>query len=402
MPAEGVRHDMEPLPADLLTRAAIYGANASGKSNVLAALNWLRLAARNSLRDWDDRNPTEPFALAPAQPSSFLISVLSGEEEYEYSLQLDGANIYSEELLQVFPGDDRRMIFRRIDAMIEFSDKSQSLTGVQELLTPTTLALTIFNRLRNQEVVPFAKTLLDIRSIDSGRGDVTGSGLNYIRRLFDEEVDYNILHGPRGRAEERSLVKEMLSFVDIGVSDISLNRESGRRIIRSNSDEIIYFPEIQLEHSGDGESFALPFRSESRGTRAWLNILGVVLPALRRGAVILVDELDAGLHPILCHELLQMFADSSVNRFGSQIIFSSHDVSLLDGLDLDEIWFTSKSSRGTTKLYPLTEFDEKQLAPVVGELGSAYIKGKFGSIPRLGLLPEFVANVSQLAEANEQ
>jgi uncharacterized protein len=144
-------------------------------------------------------------------------------------------------------------------------------------------------------------------------------------------------------------------------------------------------PQIELiHHASDSKgAFHIPFRRESAGTKAWLSLAGRILFALRYGETLVVDEIDASLHPRLSATLIQIFRDGELNRRGAQLIFTTHDVSFLgilldeDLLSRDEVWFTEKGHDGSTTLYSLLDFKPRTSE----NFERGYLQGRYGALP---------------------
>jgi AAA15 family ATPase/GTPase len=124
----------------------------------------------------------------------------------------------------------------------------------------------------------------------------------------------------------------------------------------------------------------LAFSSESDGTRTWFGLIGPVLTALKEGLLVVFDELDASLHPMLSAQLIKLFHDPATNPLGAQLIFSSHDTSLLNHLNRDQIWLTEKLEDGATRLGALAEFAGERVRKSQN-LEKAYLHGRFGALP---------------------
>jgi AAA15 family ATPase/GTPase len=140
-------------------------------------------------------------------------------------------------------------------------------------------------------------------------------------------------------------------------------------------------PKLRFLHRLGEETVPLAEDDESAGTIAYLRILSSAIPALSDGAVLCIDELDASLHPLLASQIVRLFNDPSTNKKGAQLIFSTHDTTLLSRANLrrDQIWFTEKSKDGSSHLYPLTDFKPRQNE----NLESGYLQGRYGAIPFL-------------------
>lgn len=128
----------------------------------------------------------------------------------------------------------------------------------------------------------------------------------------------------------------------------------------------------------------MPFdlAAESAGTRTWFDIIGPVLNALKAGSLLLFDELDASLHPTLSMQLIRLFHDPATNPAGAQLVFTSHDTSLLNRLNRDEVWLTEKTENGATRLGALAEFAGERVRRSQN-LEKAYLHGRFGALPEI-------------------
>jgi AAA15 family ATPase/GTPase len=150
--------------------------------------------------------------------------------------------------------------------------------------------------------------------------------------------------------------------------------------------------QIRLTHEAGPRSVPLELRQESMGTRSWFALLGAILDAFDAGTTILVDELDASLHPTMSAEVVRMFQDPAANPRGAQMLFTTHDATLLHALlsdeedrvlDRDTVWMAEKNSEGATALYPLTSFRPPPRKE--DNLFRKYLLGKYGGTPRLSL-----------------
>ncbi|WP_239310518.1 MULTISPECIES: ATP/GTP-binding protein [unclassified Frankia] len=124
----------------------------------------------------------------------------------------------------------------------------------------------------------------------------------------------------------------------------------------------------------------MDFTAESEGTRVWYRLVGPVLQTLRSGSLLLFDELDSSLHPTLTAELIRLFHDPATNPRGAQLVFTSHDTTLLNHLNRDEVWFTEKSASGATRLGALAEFAGERVRKS-HNIEDGYLQGRFGALP---------------------
>jgi hypothetical protein len=199
-------------------------------------------------------------------------------------------------------------------------------------------------------------------------------------------------------ANDKIRISELLRIADLGIDDLSLKEENVPGLLEtihlstkgispeefvSRLSVTITEPSFDFEllHHGEGGTVPFPLVEESKGTVAYLWILGPLLAAMNLGGVICIDELDASLHPLLAIQIIKMFNDSTRNKAGAQLIFNTHDVNLLSCgmLRRDQIWFTEKGRDGASQLYPLTDFK-----PRIGEnIHNGYLQGRYGAIPFL-------------------
>jgi hypothetical protein len=177
----------------------------------------------------------------------------------------------------------------------------------------------------------------------------------------------------RGKGYREWLI-ELLAIADLGINGIDIDRKTG---------------EIALRHRGsDGTDVALEFvGEESLGTHSWFAFLGPMLSVLEAGSALLVDELDSSLHPTLAAEVVRLFQNPKSNPRGAQLLFTTHDATLLGNAVLDrplareQVWITSKKTSGETELYPLVA-----AGPGVDEdLERGYLRGRYGGSPRVSV-----------------
>jgi len=346
------------LGESLLTLAAIFGPTASGKSNVVGALAWLRDAVQDSLRCWEDEIPLEPFAFAagPGQTSEFVVESTVDGIRFEYVVELTRERIHYEGLFH-YPQQKRRRIYEREGNDLRLQRGLGGLSGIRRLLTDRTLALSIARRFDQPLVNRFATDIAHIQTLP-GRFDVD---IRATMRWFE--------NAPPHRTGERDQALAMLRLADLGIEDVLVeHREVGRR--------------LRLLHKTGDQTVPLEFSAESAGTRNWFRLIGPLCTALHNGTIMIFDELDASLHPTLLVELLRIFHDPALNPRGAQLIFTSHDTSLLNHLNRDEIWLTEKRQNGSTRLGALAEFAEDR-GRSSRNLENAYLHGRFGALPQV-------------------
>ncbi|WP_228771897.1 AAA family ATPase [Actinokineospora iranica] len=191
-------------------------------------------------------------------------------------------------------------------------------------------------------------------------------------RWFDESGDRDQLTLPGieelyGAARnDRAQALALLQMADLGIDDVVIDQEKRNR--------------VSLVHRSANERVLLDFAAESEGTRTWFKLIGPVLTALKHGSLLLFDELAASLHPTLSSQLIRLFQDPATNPRGAQLVFTSHDTSLLNHLNRDEVWLTEKTEDGATRLGALADFAGERVRKSQN-LEKAYLHGRFGALP---------------------
>ncbi|WP_194835180.1 ATP/GTP-binding protein [Nocardia sp. XZ_19_369] len=380
----------------LLTAAGIYGPNASGKSNVLAALRWIRDAVRTSVRVWDESIPIEPFAFGdgPGRSTEFAVEMLVHDVRFEYLVELDRERVHYEALFH-YPEKKRRRVFEREGLKLTLQRGLGDLAGARQLLTDRTLALSAARRFDDPTVSSFANALLDMRTrgvaamsrsmafainrdkptdwwFDSSRG--FDMGKNLFADAFDEIESEDGLDAEHEKDRREALA--LLRMADLGIEDVLFDEE--HHVLSTG--EVRTRRRPRLVHRSSTEFATLDFAAESAGTRSWYELIGLLLSTLRSGSMLVLDEIDASLHPTLSAQLIQLFHDSATNPRGAQLIFTTHDTSLLNHLNRDEVWFTEKSGSGATRLGALAEFAGERVRKSQN-LENAYLHGRFGALP---------------------
>ncbi len=352
------------LPMDskksLLPAIAVYGANAAGKSNVLHAMMTMREmvvgeAARISK---GQKLPWEPFG-GTKEPTAFESVFLYQGIRYAYGFSFDARKIYAEYLYH-WPNGREALIFSRENGDYEFRE------NVNEQMT-------LSNR------TPENKLYL-VSSNDWNLPQTENAYKWFLEKLTflmdeepaDSETVAQILEGDDRKAR---ILKELL-LADLGISDVIIKNLTDKTLSISTTHRIIH-------EDGSTEYFQLLMDQESAGTRRFFARIGGWLQALENGALLVVDEIEDSLHPLLTKRLIEMVQDRKINTNGAQILFTTHDCLLLDlkFFRRDQIWFAEKDDKTcATEVYSLASF-----SPRKGEnVRKGYLQGRFGAIPFVG------------------
>ena len=376
----------------LLPVVGIYGANASGKSNVLAAMAYMKEAVSLSHRFWspDEGTPRDPFAwgLKRDEPSMYEVEMIIDGVRYQYGFILND-EVFLEEWIYAWPNGHKQTWLEREGSNFKFGEHLKGENKViEELTRPNALYLSAAAQLRHAQLSPLFSWFGSIqaynlavhtstRRFTSSRyrseaelAQMLGESADYRQTtLFDDQQSDSIL----------DQFKSLLRSADIGIVDLRINREeSPARNPRSR--------QFELKHQSESDDAWLSLDQESRGTKTLFQLGLPILRAIQRGGLLIVDELEASLHPILAELIVKQFNDPTINGRNAQLIFSTHDTNLLGTLfgdpvlRRDQIWLTEKDPSGATELYPLTDFKPRKDENI--ERG--YIQGRYGAIPFLG------------------
>jgi hypothetical protein len=384
------------LDEALLPAVALYGANASGKTNVLLALEFMRYVVVSSHRLWepDVGVPQQSFALSDRQaaPSLYEVDMLTDGVRCRYGFVLDAERIV-QEWLYAWPGSRRQTRFEREGDHFEFG---RSLGGDKEAIRGLTRPNSLFLSAGAQNNHPVLLRIfswfqtLDFEFHRSRLWRTRANSLSswLFPRSSADDVEWETPRIPDNDERlqgDRELIVQLLQSADTGIIDIGVERET---VLRERG-RPPRRPGLYFRHKTDDTDRAwLPLEAESAGTVALLEIAIRLVPVLRTGGVLCVDELEASLHPMLAGALLRLFCDPRQNPNGAQLIFTTHDTNLLgtmpgfNPLRRDQIWLTEKDSAGATHLYPLTDFHPRKHE----NLERGYLQGRYGGVPFLGEL----------------
>ena len=343
----------------MLPSLAIYGANASGKSNLLKALILMKdmVCGKYAQLLKGDKLPYEPFAFTDEQtvPSELDIIFYMDGVKYAYGFSYTQDSIQTEYLYH-WPRGREALIFSREGNEFTFRENIQEQMRLARHTSPNRLYLATSNEWNNKltenAFMWFTNNLMDANAD------------NDLRALAIEAVK-------RGKESKSRLIHEMMT-ADLGLEDIEIKEHLGERQI------------VTYHRTGKGGSvYPLLIEQESAGTKFFFSRIGLWLKALSEGGVIVIDEIDTSLHTLLTRHLVELIQDSAINKNGAQLLFTTYDVGLLDRtlLRRDQIWFVEKDS-GTleTAVYALTEFSPRKTE----NIAKGYLQGRYGAIPFIG------------------
>ena len=366
---------------DVLRSAVVYGPNASGKSTLLQSLFYMRAVVAESATIMQ---PGQTFSVQPfrldsdyaKQPSEFEITFLLGGVRHQYGFTLTPERIVDEWLLVYRASKPQQWFSRSYDEKSQTYDYefSTHLTGSrklwQEATRPNALFLSTAAQLNSELLGPIFRWLVE-------QPVYFAAGLSPIPDLTTQ-----LLQTDAGKRA----VRDFLASADISISDVvSVSRPGFHQQIMIGPEGPTFTREEremlmpQFVHKTEHGSATFELHEESQGTQRLYALIAPVLDALKNGRLLIVDELDSSLHPLLVRRLVRMFHTPELNPLGAQLLFSTHDTSLLDRtlFRRDQIWFTEKDQDQATRLYPLSDFSPRETE--AWEKG--YLIGRYGAVP---------------------
>ena len=362
---------------EYLKVSAIYGANASGKTNVLQAFDYMK----NRILISDDSKKNSPIDeeniysfMINNNPIALEVEILAKNNKiYKYGFEVLKDTIISEWLFEKRVNKFYAIFERENNNVSMKSTKISDLVNIDE----RTLFLNIYSKIdrNNEDFSNVYDWFVNSMYLDLGNPN--------FERFINNRVSLKIL-------SDENYKKELLKFIktiDSGIEGIKTTPDS-LEAVKSNNGII----DIEVLHRGEnGELKALPFYLESNGTRKMFHLFDFFMDALKNGMVLFVDELDAKLHPLLTRYIINLFHNSKTNIGNGQLIYSTHDTVNLnkETFRRDEIWFAEKDKDGISEIYALSDYileDDKNAGKKVrndATYNKDYLTGRYGAIPVL-------------------
>lgn len=383
---------------ELLKSAIIYGANASGKSNFLKAMAFMGKIVLNKNKVIQSTDTLEhfPFKLntdTQNSSSTFEIVCFINNIKYRYGFEMDDTTVYAEWLYADEKGKESKLFYRDAEED-DYINPNKFKEGYKS-----------FDKKELKINVP--KNQLFIWKCDQNDGEVSKSILGWFNRfnLIDGMEHDGYIGFAMEQMENEDFKNEIVNLVktaDIGIEDIILEKEKvpseffeemsipsdlKEKILEGGGLQRILLNTYHKQYDeNDNEVGKIIFEldeEESKGTRKFFKMSAPILNTLREGKVLIIDELDASLHPMLTRHLIKLFHNEKINTKNAQLIFATHDTNMLTPIMFrrDQIWLTEKDKFGATDIYSLA-----QLKDVIKNenFEKQYIQGKYGAIPYLG------------------
>ena len=351
--------------------SAIYGPNGGGKSNVLEALHTLVAKILRPLYATADNDERiflqkrlviEPFAFSEEtknEPTEFEIFFRTEIAEYRYILHVKRDVVVYESL------DRIKLDTGRKSALFE-RDKEIILKGV-------------FAKLKISDELSATLPLLSYIGITYKKNEVVKDVLEW----FEYGIDFLNYGNPieelrmavSNSDDVKQLMLDMIGEMDLDIVDF--------RVVEDENDRI----DVYTKHMVEGYETELNLVEESSGTKKLFGLMPFIATSLLTGTVLIIDELDAKIHPVLLRHIIMMFNDMNINKKKAQLVFTSHDLSTMNSevFRRDEIWFVAKGNAQNSKLYSLVEFKNEKGESVRkdAKFDKQYLEGKYGADPYL-------------------
>ena len=375
----------------ILRTAVIYGANSSGKSNLIKAFDELATTVSRSAREStaNDKLPFVQFGLdelSATLPSAFSVTFLSAGSLYNYEVNADRDRIHLEELT-TFRGTESLSLFRRTvkdggESEWLFADEGfRRDPELEQRTRPNSLYVSVGTQFNHDVLSDVSKFFMgvDIREPRFSNRELALSSREAVDDSGFREWASRLM-----TAADTGIVGIRASLVDHFAALSEDVRKTFPEEIRKQIEKgMREQPEVQVAHFGtDGRQYWWPIDRESDGTKQLFSLLRSWYAMIQQSDVVIVDELDDSLHPLISRNLIELTQKETVGAGTGQLIFTTHDTSLLDAtlLRRDQVFFTEKDRGGATSLYSLLEY-----MPHQGEnLQKGYLSGRFGAIPFLG------------------
>ena len=355
----------------VLRISLIFGANASGKTNIIKFLYGFRRWLLNiDNRVGEDIALYQPFKFDSATadaPTEFTMEFIAQKVRYKYEVHFVRYRITSESLLS-YPNGKQTQLYERI--LLPDNKESDTIKFGSSLSS-----FKAFNVFKNQllmskflkdtpcePITNAAKYLVDMVISNGFHEDtILGEDKEMLRWLYSHP-DY------------KKMLAEFLTFADTGLTDFQLEK-------RSDGVEVTSLHGLYKDGEGIGKT-DLPLKEESFGTRALFIIGCHILQALQNGSPFFIDEMDSGLHSYITRLIVDIFRNERINKNNAQLIFTTHDVNLLDqnSIRKDQIWFTEKDKYGVSEMFTLSDFEDVREETLFAKW---YMNNKFGGVPSL-------------------
>lgn len=387
---QNVHKGSAPGVPSLVTTSAIYGPNASGKTNLVKAIHAMRSIVLDSAKydNAPDAIPVKFFKLDPemsSKPTTFELVFVSDGVKFQYGFSANSERIV-EEWLYAFPKKMKQTWLERFwdeeskTDKIEIGSLLTSKLGRKEILSSSTKPCSLFL---------------------STAAFLNEPKIANVYSWFSKQLKVFSKHGPSGQytcsscndPKFKNKIVELLKSADLPVTDVIIEEKKfdPKDLPAGIPDEVKNFFSLQFKDEEmitprfihqdiRGNGVVFDFEDESDGTQKIFELAGPVIDVLENGRILIVDELNDSLHPKLVEYIVKLFSKSETNPNNAQLVFTTHETSILNQnvLRRDQFWFCKKNRQLETELYSLIEFSPKKDRE---NIEKNYLDGRYGAVP---------------------
>jgi AAA15 family ATPase/GTPase len=384
---------IKKAPYSYLSAAVVYGANGAGKSNLLSGMGMMK---RIVVENFDMRSvseiPFDPFLLNTSgsqEPTFYEIVFAIGNTRYRYGFEASSTSIHAEWLFAAEKKKAEKPLFLRVAEGIEVMRTFPEGKDLEERTRDNALFLSVVDQFNGRTASTIMRWFRDCKVV---------TGLSYDN---PRGITFEML----GRPDLNELLNNFLVNADLGFDKIKLERRDisthefpadipedllqqfiadldGRKMLHLRSVHKVFDEKGNFVKLIDFDTF----RQESAGSNKLIDLSGSIFDTLIVGGVVVIDELDARLHPLLTLSIIRLFQDQQINKNGAQLIFATYDTNLLRAANLrrDQIYFVEKNDLGASDLYSLVEYNKDGKVRKDRSFEKDYLHGRYGGIPYLG------------------
>lgn len=365
---------IEPIKGLRLNKLAlIYGANASGKTTVLKALDFLRKICNDPFDKKTEKFDFEPFLFdekTPLHNTKFELEFIQNKIRYFYEVELNKNYVAKEKLINYSP--NKAIVFERT------TDEKKELTSIKfgsKTLKRKTLEdnLEIFTLWNNTVIGGFQKANIDNEHLNNLKEEFKSILPAYYPNANIDSVTSNLIFNNNFKQEK---IIKFITKADFNINDVMIEDTESTVFAKRFKTEFI--------HNIKGKEYLLDINNESLGTKKYYGLSSYLYSLLILDVFAPIDELETSLHPDLFNHFLLTYLVNGKKE--SQLIATTHNREILNNRDIfrdDAIWFTDKNEDSATELYSLADFDSSVVRDTSNVL-NAYKSGKLGGVPNLG------------------
>lgn len=373
----------------LLKSIGVFGANGSGKSNLLKALGFMKYFVLNSSKESNSNEsiPVKPFLLSTVsnmKSSTFEVIFYVKEDKFRYGFSVDSKQVNSEWLFSFIKNKEEKIFIRAEQNYTFGKEFREGIKNKQQIFTEFTRPNALFASVLSQFNDPLLLTITNWFDDIFIAPDISHIGLVDFTANIMSQGDYRrlinniIINSDLGIEGIQEYIKEQSSglpnFKDF-IKNLSYEKDPTYKVLTkhnvfdegNNLKDIVFFDLVQ---------------NESLGTQKFFGILGPILWALKQRKILMIDEIDSRLHNLLVEQIITLFNSNKFNPNGAQLLFTSHNTNLLrKSLRRDQIILTEKNNVGACKIDSLYSKDPKVRSDA--SFNKDYLLGKYGAIPKL-------------------